>query len=140
MFPRQDVAGASWGLEPIFNAAPEQVEAAQKSGQHDILPILTLSAIAGDGGAIDLVHLDIQGGEADFIKGCIADLDALVAYVVIGTHSRVIEGLIIDVMLQHGWILEIERPAIFGLEDQGKLVTLVDGVQGWRNPRIRASN
>lgn len=136
LFPRQDVAGASWGLMPVFNATSEQIEEARKSGHHDILPILTLEAISGDGQPIDLVHLDIQGGEASFIESCINDLDRLVAYVVIGTHSREIEGQIIAIMLNHGWMLEVERPAIFGFNPGGKLETHVDGVQGWRNHKL----
>ena len=136
LFPRQDIAGASWGLMPVFNATSTQIEEARTSGHHDILPILTLEAISGDGKPIDLIHLDIQGGEANFIESCIDDLDRLAAYVVIGTHSREIEGQIMVVMLHHSWVLEIERPAIFGFDTVGKPITAVDGVQGWRNPNL----
>ena len=133
LFPRQHVAGASWGLMPVFNATSPQIEQARTSGDHDILPILTLDAISSDGELIDLVHLDIQGGEASFIESCIDDLNRLVAYVVIGTHSREIEGRIMAIMFRYNWVLEIERPVIFGFGASGEPVTHVDGVQGWRN-------
>jgi len=40
-----------------------------------------------------------------------------------------------DTLLGAKWKLEIERPAIISLLGDGPLVT-VDGVQGWRNPRL----
>ena len=82
-----------------------------------------------------MLHIDIQGGEADLIAGSIAMIQEKVAYMLVGTHSRQIEGQIFDTMLDAGWILEIERPAILSLGAQQPIVT-VDGVQGWRNPRL----
>ena len=135
LFPRQDVPGASWGLVPTFDATPAQIADARAAGSHDTLPTLTLNSLVKGGEKIDLVHLDIQGGEVDFIESCIDDLDRLVSYIVVGTHSRAIEGRIIGVLLEHGWVLEIERPAIFGINETGAITTHVDGVQGWRNAR-----
>ena len=54
---------------------------------------------------------------------------------VIGTHSRQIEGRLFDALLGAGWRLEIERPAMINLES-GTPVVRVDGVQGWRNPYL----
>ncbi|UPG71986.1 hypothetical protein MVG78_15840 [Roseomonas gilardii subsp. gilardii] len=55
------------------------------------------------------------------------------AYLVLGTHSRQIEGEIFGMKLAAGgWMLEMERPAILHLHERGPHVT-VDGVQGWRN-------
>ena len=136
LFPRQDVPGASWGLMPIFEATPAQIADAKAAGSHAVLPTLTLGSLVDGDEKLDLVHLDIQGGEVDFIESCIDDLDRLVSYVVVGTHSRAIEGRIISVLLAHGWVLEIERPAIFGMDGSGTLTTHVDGVQGWRNARL----
>jgi hypothetical protein len=56
-----------------------------------------------------------------------------VAYVVVGTHSRMIEGELMKLFLGAGWKLEIERPSVFKITQDG-LSTTVDGVQGWRNP------
>jgi hypothetical protein len=84
---------------------------------------------------VDLLHIDIQGGEADFIAGCLSVMNSKVGYLVVGTHSRQIEGRIMDTLLGAKWKLEIERPAIISLLGDGPLVT-VDGVQGWRNPRL----
>ncbi|TIU69689.1 MAG: class I SAM-dependent methyltransferase, partial [Mesorhizobium sp.] len=82
---------------------------------------------------VDLLHIDIQGGEADFIDAAIADLNRFVRYIVIGTHSRQIEGRIMSILLSHGWKLEMERPAIIRLVEGCPQIS-VDGVQGWLSP------
>jgi len=96
--------------------------------------MIPLSKVIDNYPKIDLLHIDIQGGEADLISACLSLLSEKVAYIVIGTHSRQIEGRLFDLLLQAGWWLEIERPAILSLT--GHPVVTVDGVQGWRNPRL----
>ncbi|MFC6477505.1 hypothetical protein ACFQDN_14635 [Pseudomonas asuensis] len=39
-----------------------------------------------------------------------------------------------DHFIQNGWVLEIERPAVLQVGEKPNV--LVDGVQGWRNPRL----
>lgn len=137
LFPRQHEPGEVWGSEPVFGATKAQQQAAIKAGSHDVLPMIALGDLAGDQGRIDLLHIDIQGGEGDFIDGCLPVMNEKVAYVMVGTHSRQLEGRIFDAMISQGWELEIERPAILGLEN-GKPYVAIDGVQGWRNPRLDA--
>lgn len=135
LFPKQDQAGESWGLKPVFGATQAEVSEAKRSGRYDELPMVSLATLIGDEARIDLLHVDIQGGESALIHDSLELLTAKVAYVVIGTHSRQIEGAIMQDMLDAGWRLEIERPAILLIRDGGPVVT-VDGVQGWRNPRL----
>jgi hypothetical protein len=42
-------------------------------------------------------------------------LDLLRGKVVVGTHSRQIEGRFFEMLFGEGWKLEIERPAILNL-------------------------
>lgn len=135
LFPRQGSAGSSWGLEPIFEATEAQRENAVRSGQYDELPMLPLAETAGQYARIDLLHIDIQGGEADLVAACLPFLSQKIAYLLIGTHSRPIEGRLFDVLLKAGWRLEIERPCLIHL-DAEMPITHVDGVQGWRNPAL----
>lgn len=135
LFPSQAQAGVHWGLEPIFGATDEQRRSAAESGDYDELPMISLEQLAAPHRRIDLLHIDIQGGEADFVVGCLPVMHEKIAYLVVGTHSRQIEGRIIDAMLKAGWKLEIERPAILALDAEGPRVT-VDGIQGWRNPHL----
>lgn len=137
LFPKQDLPGAHWGLEPVFDHDPEQFALQQESGLYEEVPIIALATVIGDHRWIDLIHIDIQGGEADFVEQNIATLTERVAYLLIGTHSKPIEGRLFDVLLKAGWHLDIERPLLFSLRD-GQPVTGIDGVQGWLNPRIRS--
>lgn len=58
-----------------------------------------------------------------------------IAYLLIGTHSRHIEGRLFETLLRAGWQLEIERPALLSVGLENPVVT-VDGVQGWRNSHL----
>ncbi len=135
LFPRQQDAGGNWGLEPVFGATTRQRQEAARSGSHDELPMIALADLVAPHERIDLLHIDIQGGEADFIAGCLPVMQQKIAYVLVGTHSRQIEGRLMDTLLQAGWLLEIERPALLALAGGQPRVT-VDGVQGWRNPAL----
>ena len=134
LFPIVDNAGAKWGSEPILNATAQQVEEAARTGRYAILDKFPISELSR-GKAVDLLHIDIQGGEVDFVASSMDDLKSYVRYIVIGTHSRAIEGKLMDIMLAAGWELEMERAAIVKI-DGGKPAISVDGVQAWRNPAL----
>jgi hypothetical protein len=138
LFPRQDQGGVSWGLEPVFGATEAQRDEAVRSGRFDALPMISLASITKEHDRIDLLHVDIQGGEVALVESCLSLLSEKVAYMFIGTHSRQIDGILFDVLLKEGWLLEIERPALLHIE-HGRPATYSDGVQGWRNPRLTAA-
>jgi hypothetical protein len=135
LFPRQAHAGGSWGLEPVFGASEAQRREAALAGSHDELPMIPMADLVQDHARIDLLHIDIQGGEADLVEACAPLLREKVAFLLIGTHSREIEGRLFTTLRRDGWVLEIERPAILMLTKDAPVVT-VDGVQGWRNPAL----
>ncbi len=135
LFPVQEDAGKNWGLEPIFDASILDIARAKLTGKYKQLPMISLKNASSAFSRIDLLHIDIQGSEADLIGDCLPLLNEKVAYVVVGTHAREIEGRIFAILRAAGWMLEIERPAILSLEGGAPQVT-VDGVQGWRNPRL----
>lgn len=135
LFPHQERSGVNWGLEPVFGASIVDRAKAKISGKYDELPMISLETAIGDRPRIDLLHIDIQGGEADLIKDSRPILKSKVAYILVGTHSREIEGRIFESLRAEGWMLEIERPAILSLANGVPQVT-VDGVQGWRNAKL----
>lgn len=135
LFPRQEHAGHSWGLEPVFGATEEQRAQAAASGSHDILPMIPLTDAIGQHSRIDLLHIDIQGGEADLVERCLPFIQEKIAYMVIGTHSKHIEARLFDIMSAADWRIEMERPA-FHQVTSTKPVLIVDGLQGWRNPAL----
>ncbi len=139
LFPRQERAAEQWGLAPILAATDEQCQAASRTGSHDALPMIPLAELAAPFPRVDLLHVDIQGGEATLLSECMPTLDEKVAYLVVGTHSRQIEGALFGALLRAGWQLEIERPAILSISPvpgHAEPLVTVDGVQGWRNPRL----
>jgi hypothetical protein len=134
LFPRQDVPGTDWGLQPVLNPRAGERRKALESGKYEELPMVALAEVVAPYSRIDLLQIDIQGGEADLVSACLPTLADRVAYMVIGTHSRQIEGRLCEALLQAGWRLEMERPALLKL---GMVpVVTVDGVQGWRNPKL----
>ena len=136
LFPKQAVSGADWGLGPIFGASGDEQRKAADSGQYDILPMISIDDVIGGSPILDLLHVDIQGGEADLVEQAADALARRVAYIVIGTHSREIEGRVMKAMSPNTWRLEIERPALVSLHEDGPL-TRIDGVYGWRNMALR---
>jgi Domain of unknown function (DUF4214) len=87
----------------------------------------------------DLVHIDVQGGEYDLCRACLAKLSERVRYIVVGTHSRKLDGDLLDVMWRGGWILEHEKPTRFQFNTEVSSLERMgthDGTQVWRNPRF----
>jgi FkbM family methyltransferase len=135
LFPRQATSGVQWGLEPVFGVSLVERAKAKLAGTHEELPMISLEKVSSAHPRIDLLHIDIQGGEADLIRDSLAILNKKVAYMIIGTHSREIEGRIFECLRAAGWLLEIERPAILSITN-GIPQVQVDGVQGWRNKAL----
>lgn len=136
LFPKQSNAGVHWGLEPVFGASDKQIAKALTEGTHDNLEMIALSDVIVENGKLDLLHIDIQGGEAELVRDSIETCNSSVRYIVIGTHSRFIEGTLEKLMFDNDWELEVDRPAISSLEN-GVQTLRVDGVQGWRNRRLK---
>jgi hypothetical protein len=75
LFPRQKVPGVQWGLQPILNPGAVKRAAAKLSGMYEELPIISLAEASQNHRRIDLLHIDIQGGEADLIHDCVPVLN-----------------------------------------------------------------
>ena len=86
----------------------------------------------------DLVHIDVQGTESELCSDSVEILNQRVRWLVIGLHSRKIDGDLIDLFFRHGWILENEKPTRFDYNPSVaslEAMTNKDGTQVWRNPR-----
>jgi FkbM family methyltransferase len=83
----------------------------------------------------DLLHIDVQGAELGLIEANLALHAERVQGIMIGTHSRVIEGALIDVLYANGWQLELEKPCRVAWRANPpsmEAMTVVDGCQYWR--------
>ena len=110
-----------------------------RSVAHEPVPVRMLDEILEGVGTVDLLHCDIQGSEEEVLIYGAALLTQKVRHMFIGTHSRKIEGLLIDCFHRHGWILERERPVAFQYRAELTSVTGMttrDGGQYWTNNRL----
>lgn len=122
-FPVIDAAG-NWSGEAVYDKPP--------NGEYQELPSISLRTLMKDEQTVDLIHFDIQGAEFDVVEGSIEQLSAKVRWMVIGTHSRFIEGRLINLLLQNNWSLENEQPCRCSY-DAGRSHAFIDGTQVWRN-------
>lgn len=134
IFPGPKAGEAGWGGEAIFDADEQTLKQAEQDPTVQVLDCYPLGDLSG-GEAVDLLHIDIQGAEADFVSGNMADMQAHVRRVLIGTHSRAIEGRLMTLFEQAGWRMEMDRPAIAPLHG-GRPQIHIDGVQMWANPDL----
>ena len=90
------------------------------------------------GATLDLLHIDIQGSELALVQGNVDLLADRVRSMMIGTHSRVIEGALIELLYANGWTLELEKPCRVVWSEHPvsqEAMTEVDGCQYWRRSR-----
>lgn len=134
IFPDPQAGTAAFRSKAVFYPDAETLSRAEQDPAVQVLDCVTLEEL-GSGHEIDLLHIDIQGAEAEFVLGNAAQIDRFARRVLIGTHGRALEGQLCDHFLTRGWVLEMERPAITALFE-GKPVTRIDGVQMWANPAL----
>lgn len=94
-------------------------------------------------GHVDFLHVDIQGAEAEVLPNSIDALEAKVSVMFVGTHSRKIEGDLLDFFHSRGWKLLREQPCVFN-PDQAvptfQALTVRDGGLVWRAPGRPTTN
>ena len=111
-----------------------------RSVEHEEVNVCTLEDAFEGLDVIDLLHCDIQGAEAEVLTFGAGVLTRKVRHMFVGTHSRYIEGLLIDCFHKHGWLLDRERPCAF--THRADLTSPVgmttrDGGQYWVNARFK---
>jgi hypothetical protein len=134
LFKKTESSQIDWGKEPVFDYEEQVFEQAKKSGKYENVPVYTLDLLMGSVEQIDLLHVDIQGGGETLFVNNENLLNKKVKSIIIGTHTREIEGNLFKYFYDLGWSLEAERPLI-GSVEKGRLKTDVDGVQYWANPQ-----
>lgn len=135
-FPRE-AALADYGAA----ATADAVETDYRGGVLESTPIqgLSVETICAGLDRIDYMHWDIQGAEQAVAEASIAFLTGKVRQICIGTHSRRIEGMLLELFHKHGWILLWERACGFRFDAARPTLegmTHTDGEQVWRNPRL----
>jgi FkbM family methyltransferase len=106
--------------------------------ENEEVTAITLADVI-DGETFDLVHVDIQGVEATVLTSAIELLNSKVRRLFVGTHSRLIEGQLLELFAANGWALVRERPTKFQyFADRPDVTgwTSRDGGQYWVNPKL----
>ena len=98
--------------------------------------VMTLEAVLADLDRVDLVHMDIQYAEADVVESSLRVLEEKVARLLVGTHSVELHVRIHTELEERGWIKGWDFLPASTVKSSLGSVTLVDGVQSWRNPRL----
>jgi hypothetical protein len=84
---------------------------------------------------VDYLHIDVQGSELGLIEANLELLERQVRAMMIATHSRAIEGRLVDLLYENGWYLYREKPCRVAWSSNPTTIvamTEVDGCQYWR--------
>jgi FkbM family methyltransferase len=131
--------------DSVYDAAMSAHEGATKTDyrglkiEHEQIQAYSLPNIVEDCGVVDFMHMDVQGGEWEILRHSKRALDRHVRFMYIGTHSRKIEGDLIDLFHHHGWKLFREKPCRFWSMAEApslQALTYYDGGQLWRNMKL----
>jgi len=131
------------GLEGDYGAAPLDASGKDYQGREFLktrkVPVVGIADLLQAEDSWDLVHVDVQGMEAELCGFAVELLNQRARWLVIGTHSRKQDGDLMDLFWQAGWSLEHEKPShmLFNAQKpslEGMVVH--DGTQVWRNPRL----
>lgn len=103
------------------------------------VPAYSLDTICGELKRVDYMHWDIQGAERELAKLSTEFLMERVKYIFIGTHSRAIEGALMEIFFDMKGTLLWQQPCAFKFDlDIPTLegMTTTDGEMIWTNPHI----
>ncbi|MDA0651310.1 MAG: FkbM family methyltransferase [Proteobacteria bacterium] len=134
-FPESDVAdmGAAASAEMTDTDYRGQAMAARE------VPCTQLPTLVGKDRMVEFLHIDVQGAEGEVIASHLNWLNRQVKSMMIATHSRPLEGELMMLLNQNGWILHREKPCRF---NGGQTIkdwcgaTVVDGSQYWLNAKF----
>ncbi len=143
-WPKIQDAPNSGGARPVRDDGVNTVADINYMGEANEwldIEVVAFSDVLAQEKVWDLIHIDIQGWEYQVCAATMDELNARVGWVVIGTHSRAIDSDLMQLFIRNGWVLENEKPTAFRFREDAptlESMTYTDGVQGWRNPRLRA--
>ena len=129
-FPVLPDPSADWGAQADFSGDAAGAAFVE-------VPAVSIRTVFEGIDRVDVMHVDIQGAEADAIEASIETVDKVARRVVIGTHGRALEERLMALFSARGWVLEHEKPCSFRQVGTG-MALVGDGVQVWRNDRVAA--
>jgi FkbM family methyltransferase len=137
-FPKLHVASEDYGANAVFDFSEK--DRAALRGELERVQAISLTSLLSKHDRVDLIHIDIQGHEEDVLRSALPLLNERVRRMVVSTHSRAIEGHLLELLSDEGWICEFELPCRLQWVGEGRPIVIVDGEQVWRNTRVPALN
>jgi len=133
-FPEADVAD----MGAAATTADEPTDYRGEALNNKSIACKKLDTLLQDLGVVDFMHIDIQGGELELLQDQIDWVSANVRTLMLATHSRSIEGKLIDLFFSKGWQLHREKPCRVNWYKSCSLVgkTIADGSQYWLNRKF----
>jgi len=102
--------------------------------------VITIQTITLDqllakvGRSVDLLQMDVQGAEADILKGSLSSLrSGNITSFLIGTHGRVLHQECREILREHGYEIEHEEPNPTGQPDG-----IIVATKGARRLKVRS--
>jgi FkbM family methyltransferase len=143
-FPKVHDSANQWGARPTqANNASDAAYLTSVMGgnpaEMEEVEVLAINDLLAREPRWDLVHIDVQGWEADICQAGMQELGKRVRRVIIGTHSRKLDGDLMAMFHQAGWLLEHEKPTQMKYDrhaEKLESMTWADGTQIWRNQKI----
>ncbi len=125
-----------WGAAPITNGGTEDYRGITVQAKE--IEAYPIEAVIAELPEVDFMHMDIQGFELRSIRSSLDALQRKVRVLLVATHSRALEGGIIDLLHDNGWRLLYEKPCKFnpGTDTNLTALTYLDGTQVWLNTRF----
>lgn len=122
-----------WGSAPIEDGGTVDYRGLETKASP--VRAYTIESVLQDIPAVDFLHMDIQGCEANAVRASLGALLAKVRVMLIATHSRQIEGELFALLFGNGWRILFEKPCKFERREAANLESLtnVDGTQVWLN-------
>ena len=145
--------GAVWSHDGVIHfpeSAVEDMGAAASANSADIdyrgqpvatreVPCTRLPTLVGEGREVDFLHIDVQGAEGEVINSHLDWLNQHTRSIMVATHSRPLEGELMVLLSDNGWLLQREKPCRFtaghAIQDWCG-VTTADGSQYWINGKF----
>lgn len=138
-FPVAADPSSDWGAAAVESGhggnLPEKDYRGLPVGELTEVAAVSLASLLSAHERVDLVHCDIQGGEATVLRAALPELTARVRRLVVGTHGRAIEAELFEILAAAGWRLETDRSCRV-IQDGSRMALSRDGCQVWSNPRL----
>lgn len=133
-FPESDVAD----MGSAASTSNNETDYRGTKADHKAIPCRKLDTLLQDLGTVDFMHIDIQGAELELLQDQIDWVSRNVRMLMIATHSRPIEGRLMELLFDNGWQLHREKPCRVDWHKNCSIVgkTVVDGSQYWLNAKL----